>query len=304
MRVLVTWGSERGGTEGIARIIGERLQRERLEVELIPAACVKDVARFDAVIVGGALYANRWHRDARRFVLRNTTALRRLPVWFFSSGPLDDSAARKDVPPTSQVKALMERVGARGHKTFGGRLATNAKGFAARAMAKEHAGDWRNPAHIRGWASALASAMPNARAGIAVDHEAYSPWSVLAYGVLGWGLSAAVLMLLLAISTGVAFAARAIAAPIIFAAVSRSYFARRGPREPLPTALAFTGIVAMLDVAVIAGWILDSMGMFASIVGTWLPYALIFASSWITGFIVSTLPWPTTGETTQHQPAR
>src|SRR6516225_1761957 len=25
MRVLVTWGSKRGGTEGIARIIGERL---------------------------------------------------------------------------------------------------------------------------------------------------------------------------------------------------------------------------------------------------------------------------------------
>jgi hypothetical protein len=46
------------------------------------------MSRFDAAIVGGALYANRWNRDARRFISRHDSALRRMPSWCFSSGPL------------------------------------------------------------------------------------------------------------------------------------------------------------------------------------------------------------------------
>src|SRR5688572_1138025 len=139
MRVLVTWGSERGGTEGIARILAEALRRDGIDVEARPPERASP-AGFDAVIVGGALYANRWHRKARRFVRRHLEALRRVPVWFFSSGPLDDSAEHDEIAATNQVAAMMARVGARGHVTFGGRLERDAKGFAARAMAKEHGG--------------------------------------------------------------------------------------------------------------------------------------------------------------------
>jgi menaquinone-dependent protoporphyrinogen oxidase len=54
------------------------------------------------------------------------------------------------------VRELLERIGARGHVTFGGRLAADAKGFPASAMAKTHAGDWRDPDRIRGWAAEVA----------------------------------------------------------------------------------------------------------------------------------------------------
>lgn len=50
--------------------------------------------------------------------------------------PLDGSAAQCDIGPMSQVQKLIERVGARGHATFGGRLSPDATGFPARAMAK------------------------------------------------------------------------------------------------------------------------------------------------------------------------
>jgi menaquinone-dependent protoporphyrinogen oxidase len=76
-------------------------------------------------------------------------------VWLFSSGPLDGSAA-EDIPPVPQVQELLERIGARGHVTFGGRLSADAKGFPASAMAKTHAGDWRDPERIRGWAADVA----------------------------------------------------------------------------------------------------------------------------------------------------
>jgi menaquinone-dependent protoporphyrinogen oxidase len=151
MRILVTFGSKRGGTAGLAAMIGDALTQAGCDAVVSPAKDVGEVSGVDAVIVAGALYANRWHRDARRFVRRNTPALRGLPVWLCSSGPLDDSAEERDIPPTAQVAKLARRVGARGHATFGGRLEAGAKGFPASAMAKKRAGDWRSSAHVRRW---------------------------------------------------------------------------------------------------------------------------------------------------------
>ena len=155
MRVLVSFGSKRGGTAGLAAMIGDALTEAGCDAVVSPAKDVGELGGFDAVIVAGALYAYRWHRDARRFVRRNATALRELPVWLVSSGPLDDSAEERDIPPTAQVAKLIRRVGARGHVTFGGRLEPDAKGFPASAMAKKTAGDWRSPAHVRRWVTTV-----------------------------------------------------------------------------------------------------------------------------------------------------
>jgi menaquinone-dependent protoporphyrinogen oxidase len=155
MRVLVTFGSKRGGTAGLAAMIGAALTEAGCDSIVRPAKDVGDVGGIDAVIVAGALYANRWHRDARRFVRRNASALHELPVWLVSSGPLDGSAEERDIPPTRQVAKLVRRVGARGHVTFGGRLESGAKGFPASAMAKKMAGDWRSPTHVRRWVTTV-----------------------------------------------------------------------------------------------------------------------------------------------------
>lgn len=160
MLILVTYGSKMGGTEGIARTIGDVLADEGLDVEVIPASRRLDVAPFDAVVIGGALYADRWQKDARKFVKRNARVLSGKPVWFFSSGPLDDSAEKAEIPPTEPVAKLMETVGARDHETFGGVLhVDNADWFPASAMARDKAGDWRDEAHIREWAQKLAVAL-------------------------------------------------------------------------------------------------------------------------------------------------
>ncbi|HTZ94264.1 MAG TPA: flavodoxin domain-containing protein [Streptosporangiaceae bacterium] len=152
MRVLVTYGSSRGGTEGLARMVAGGLRECGLDVEVLPPKRARDISGYDAVVVGGALYAFRWHRAARGFVRKHATALMERPTYFFSSGPLDDSAASNDIPPIPVVTALMARVGARGHMTFGGRLSPAARGMPASAMAKKHAGDWRDAAQVRTWA--------------------------------------------------------------------------------------------------------------------------------------------------------
>lgn len=157
MRVLVAFASKRGGTAGLASMISDALTEAGCEAIVQPARDVRSLAGVDAVIVAGPLYAHRWHRDAGRFVRRNTAALRNMPVWLVSSGPLDDSAEKREIPPTPQVRKLASRVGARGHVTFGGRLDPGAKGFPASAMAKTKAGDWRDPAHVRRWVAAITS---------------------------------------------------------------------------------------------------------------------------------------------------
>ena len=140
LRILITYGSKSGGTEGLAQMLAEGLRAERHEVDVLAPRDVDALDPYDAVIVGGALYAHRWHRAARRFVKRHAADLRRRPTYLFSSGPLDDTASTGDIPPVVGVVALMRLVGARSHITFGGRLLQDAGGFPARAMAKTRSG--------------------------------------------------------------------------------------------------------------------------------------------------------------------
>jgi menaquinone-dependent protoporphyrinogen oxidase len=137
-------------------MIADTLRKGGFDVALRSAGDVQEVGDYEAVIVGGALYASRWHRDARRFVKHHVDQLRARPTWLFSSGPLDDSVTTKFIPPVKGVRALMKRIDARGHVTFGGRLAPDATGFPARAMAKKMAGDWRDPAAVREWTASVA----------------------------------------------------------------------------------------------------------------------------------------------------
>jgi menaquinone-dependent protoporphyrinogen oxidase len=157
VRVLVAYGSKRGGTEGLAQMVASYLRQAGFAVDVLPARGVKDLGAYDTVLVGGALYSARWHRDARRFVKRQTAQLRRRPTYFFSSGPLDHSADQGEIPPVKGVAGLMQRVGAREHTTFGGRLAPDAKGFPAATMARKNLGDWRSADQVRSWTHHLAS---------------------------------------------------------------------------------------------------------------------------------------------------
>ena len=159
MRVLIAYGSKRGGTAGLAGMIGDEFNTLGLQTSVQPARKVRRLDGFDFVVIAGALYANRWHRDARRFARRHAKALQDRPVWLVASGPLDESAVAGDIPPVKHVASVMTKIGARGQVTFGGRLEADARGFPASAMAKNRSGDWRDPTHVHRWVSTVAEAM-------------------------------------------------------------------------------------------------------------------------------------------------
>lgn len=291
VRVLVTWGSKLGGTKGIARMVAEELEYRGVDVVYAPAAELGAVKGYDAAIIGGGLYASRWHKAALHFVMRNVESLRRIPVWLFSSGPLDSSADRREIPPVKDVAVLMERVGALGHATFGGRLPADAKGFPAAAMARNHAGDWRNTERVHAWAAEIAEALPGARPGEAHEPAGASRLRLLAFAVAGWALCALVMAGLFALAPPwLALTLHAIAAPAIFVALSLAYFRVPGARLPLSTALTFTATVIILDALVVGGLLMRSFDMFASLAGTWLPFVLIFLATWATGSVLAMMP--------------
>lgn len=137
-----------GGTKGLAEMLGSDLADLGHSVDVVPASEVKGIDRYEAVILGGALYYFvSWHKDARNFAKRHRSALRQLPVWLFSSGPLDDSATEKDIPPIRSVRRVIEQTGARDHVTFGGRLEEKNDNLPI--------GDWRDPEHVRSWAEKI-----------------------------------------------------------------------------------------------------------------------------------------------------
>jgi menaquinone-dependent protoporphyrinogen oxidase len=155
MRVLVVYGSTRGGTAGLAHMVADALARHRIGAEVRPAGDVRVLEDADAVIVGGALYSNRWHPDAVAFVGRHRAALRQLPVWYFSSGPLDDSARSGAFAAVSQVSALAREVDIRGHMTFGGLLDKKPSGLFGRFTWGPE-GDFRDSRHVSEWVERIA----------------------------------------------------------------------------------------------------------------------------------------------------
>ncbi|WP_406490040.1 flavodoxin domain-containing protein [Streptomyces phaeochromogenes] len=155
-KVLVAYGTTNGSTARIAEAVADVLRKEGLTVEALPARSVDSVEAYDAVVVGGGLYAGRWHRDARRFVRRHRRALTGRPLWFFSSGPLDATASERDIPPVPGVRRAMVRLDAKEHITFGGCLEEGAKGRIARMIVSSgKGGDFRDFGQIESWAAGI-----------------------------------------------------------------------------------------------------------------------------------------------------
>jgi hypothetical protein len=114
---------------------------------------------------------------------------------------------------------------------------------------------------------------------------------VAVFALVGWALCAATMGIGIAVAgLKVALMIHAVAAPVIFAAISMVYFRRSRHMTPVTTAAAFVAIVVVMDIVVVATLVQGSFIMFASVLGTWLPFALIIASTYLMGAIARNKP--------------
>src|SRR4030042_5328981 len=115
--------------------------------------------------------------------------------------------------------------------------------------------------------------------------------TVLVHAFVGWALCAATMGSgMAATSVQNALVIHAIGAPIFFAIVSLIYFKKFNYTTPLRTAIIFEGFVIIVDFFFVAILINRSLEMFASLLGTWIPFALIFTSTYLTGLFAAKDP--------------
>jgi menaquinone-dependent protoporphyrinogen oxidase len=155
-RVLVAFASKMGSTAEIAESIAATLRAAGLDATAQSARVVTDLTAFDAVILGSALYAAHWQRDANRFVAHHLAALQDRPLWLFSSGPLDSRLAAANLPIAPQAAEVTAALTPRGHRTFGGRLDPDAPGLDPQILATHPIGDFRDWTVITDWAASIA----------------------------------------------------------------------------------------------------------------------------------------------------
>ena len=172
MTVLVAYASRHGATTGIAARIANGLRVAGLTVELRSVEEVRDVAAYDAFVIGGAAYMFHWLKDATAFAKRHRAVLAEHPVWLFSSGPLGTDLVDeegRDVLETTRPKEFTELqtlLHPRGERVFFGAWSPDAPvmGIGERLMrlmpkarSAMPVGDFRDWDAIDSWAREIAS---------------------------------------------------------------------------------------------------------------------------------------------------
>lgn len=112
--------------------------------------------------------------------------------------------------------------------------------------------------------------------------------AIAVHAFIGWALCTATMVISMA-TTSIenALIIHAAGAPVIFTALSLSYFKKYNYTSPLKTALIFVGFVIFMDFFVVSMLVMKSFEMFTSLLGTWIPFALIFTSTLVTGLLVN-----------------
>jgi menaquinone-dependent protoporphyrinogen oxidase len=155
-RVLVAYASKLGSNAEIAEAIATVLRDSGHHASAVPVREVKALDGWDAVILGSAIYAAHWQKDARRFAARFHDTLQVRPLWLWGSGPLDTRLARAGLPITAHGAAITGDLGARDHRTFGGRLAKDAP-IDPQVLKTHPIGDFRDWEAIGAYARQIAA---------------------------------------------------------------------------------------------------------------------------------------------------
>ena len=163
MRVLVSVASRHGGTLDMGSVVADVLREAGHEVDEVEPDDVEHADRYEAVVLGSAVYVGRMALGMRDLVERQAGQLRGRPVWLFWSGPVGDVPGGGVTP--DDVTSVAAAVGARDVRMFSGRLERDELNISERALvALVHAeqGDFRDLDDVATWAEGIAAELGRA----------------------------------------------------------------------------------------------------------------------------------------------
>lgn len=159
MTVLVAYASKHGATAEIAEAIAGTLRESGLDVDLSEAGEVASLDRYDAVVLGSAVYMRRWRGSARRFLRRHADGLASRPFWVFSSGPVGEPKPEEATSSWLEPPRIVRRVEALGaleHVVLGGRAPIGSRMERSTPAEFRDRRDWDA---IRAWARRIATGL-------------------------------------------------------------------------------------------------------------------------------------------------
>ena len=159
--IMVAYATKHGATEEIAEKISRTLIHAGLATDVRPVKSIHDLTPYSAVVLGSAVYAGNWRKEAVAFLHRFERELAQRPVWFFSSGPTGegDPVALLDgwrFPQAQQ--SLADRVGPRDIVVFHGAIEPEKLDIGEQLLLRAvHAktGDYRNWHSVVTWADEI-----------------------------------------------------------------------------------------------------------------------------------------------------
>jgi menaquinone-dependent protoporphyrinogen oxidase len=165
VQVLVAHATKYGATAEIAEKIGEVFHQAGLGADVLAADGVGDLTPYTAVVLGSAVYAGQWRKEAVTFLETNEQWLAERPVWLFSSGPLGEGDPVELMNgwrfPEAQ-QPIADRIQPRDIAFFHGALDMKKLGLAEKLIVKAlkaPAGDFRDWDAITAWAAGIADAL-------------------------------------------------------------------------------------------------------------------------------------------------
>jgi menaquinone-dependent protoporphyrinogen oxidase len=155
-RALVAYASKHGSTREVAERVASVLRAAGLAVDVMPAAEVGHLRGYDAVVLGGALYAGRLHKDARKFLARHEDRLSVRTFAVFALGPktLDPAEVASSRTQLDRALKAVPHVEPASVAIFGGVIDPSTLRFPLNRMPASDARDWDA---IDAWANELAA---------------------------------------------------------------------------------------------------------------------------------------------------
>lgn len=167
-KILVAYATKYGSTAEIAEAIGETLTEAGHMVDVLPVERVHDLGPYSAVVLGSAVYAGNWRKEAVTFLEQHEGALAIRPTWLFSSGPTGEGDPVELMNGWHFPEALLplvNRMEPRDIVFFHGKIDTDKLNLGERLLVKAigaQVGDYRDWDAIAAWASEIAQTVSRA----------------------------------------------------------------------------------------------------------------------------------------------
>lgn len=164
-QILVAYATKYGATGEIAEKVGEKLKEVGFTADVKPADQVSDLSAYHAVVLGSAVYAGQWRKEAAEFLETYERALAERPVWLFSSGPTGEGDPVELMsgwrfPEAQQL--IADRIQPRDVVFFHGEIDTEKLNLAEKLIVKglkAPTGDFRDWVAITAWAESIAETL-------------------------------------------------------------------------------------------------------------------------------------------------